>query len=369
MLSQSVREFIEQFYAEEGGDRQALSLSERLAQIEVAQIESFTPTTAELAFAGRVAWRNSVRCIGRLFWPALQVRDLRHLETLDEVFDALVAHLQDAFCGGHIQPIMTALPQGVRVVNSQLIRYAGYVQADNPALQSPVLGDPDNVQLTQLALSLGWQAPTPLGAFDVLPLIVQRGDTVKLYPLPPEAVHEVPLIHPDHPAINALGLRWYAVPAISDAQLHLAHLRLPVVFNGWYMQTEIAARDLADEGRYNALPRVAQALGLDTRLERTLWRDRALLELNVAALYSFHQAGVKIVDHHTAAAQFERFQQQEGQAGREVRGRWSWLIAPMSPATSPVWGQRFVGQELSPNFSRPPQDWPLKRGCPVHSKA
>lgn len=120
MSSPQVQEFLEQFYAEEGG--QAVPLTERLAQAEA----EFVPTSAELTFAGRVAWRNSVRCIGRLFWPALGVRDLRHLSDPDQIFDALVQHLQDAFAVGHIQPLMTVLGGGVRVINLQLICYAGY---------------------------------------------------------------------------------------------------------------------------------------------------------------------------------------------------------------------------------------------------
>lgn len=213
-----------------------------------------------------------------------------------------------------------------------------------------MLGDPENVALTRLAQSLGWVGDhTP---FDVLPLLLEVRGQVHLYPLPPAAVQEVRISHPEYAAIDELGLRWYAVPAISDARLQFAGQSLNCVFNGWYMGTEIAARDLTDEHRYNLLPRVAQVLGLDTVQERTLWRDRALLELNVAVLHSYRAAGVKIVDHHTAAAQFVRFQEREARAGREVRGKWSWLIAPMSPATSPIWGQSFRGRELEPRFVR-----------------
>ncbi|RJF68861.1 nitric oxide synthase [Deinococcus cavernae] len=315
----TVQDFLKHFYAEESG--QAVTLAERLIQAQ----SDLTLTCAELDFAAKVAWRNSTRCIGRLFWPALQVRDLRHVTQPDEVFQQLITHLQEAFCGGQIQSVISILSDEVRILNSQLIRYAGYEQ---PGGQ--VLGDPENLRLTRLAQRLGWE-PSPPTAFDVLPLILQAGGTLHLYPLPPAAVQEVTITHPTSPQIAGLGLKWHALPAISDALLHVGETALPCVFNGWYMQTEIAARDLSDEGRYNVLPLVAQALALDTRYERTLWRDRALLELNVAVLHSFRETGIKIVDHHTAAAQFVRFQEREEQAGREVRGRWSWLISPMSP--------------------------------------
>ncbi|MGJ5752075.1 stage II sporulation protein E [Streptomyces puniciscabiei] len=84
----------------------------------------------------------------------------------------------------------------------------------------------------------------------------------------------------------ALGLRWYAVPAVSDMSLEIGGVTYPAApFNGWYMGTEIGSRNLADTDRYNLLPAVAELFGLDTRNERTLWRDRALVELNLAVLH------------------------------------------------------------------------------------
>jgi hypothetical protein len=38
----------------------------------------------------RLAWRNSVRCIGRLHWKSLQVRDERSLEDPGQIFEALL---------------------------------------------------------------------------------------------------------------------------------------------------------------------------------------------------------------------------------------------------------------------------------------
>ncbi|MFC3860035.1 nitric oxide synthase oxygenase [Deinococcus antarcticus] len=355
--------FLDQFYDElPQADPARLTRSERLkaAAQEYHDGGRFTPTSEELTFGARVAWRNSTRCIGRLFWPALQVRDLRHVTCPDEVFAHLLAHLQDAYHGGAILPVMSVFGEGVEILNPQLLRYAGYRQPNGE-----VIGDPENVALTEAVMSLGWRgAGTP---FDVLPLALRSagwGPQVHLFPLPSQAVQEVTICHPEYPQLGDLGLRWPALPVISDAALHLGGATFGCVpFNGWYMQTEIAARNLTDETRYNLLPRVAGALGLDTRHERTLWRDRALLELNVAVLHSFRQAGVKIVDHHSAARQFQRFQVREARAGREVRGRWSWLIPPMSPATTPVWREVLNPRELRPNFTRRPAG-----GCPLGGK-
>ncbi|MEH7220345.1 nitric oxide synthase oxygenase, partial [Bacillus toyonensis] len=97
-------------------------------------------------------------------------------------------------------------------------------------------------------------------------------------------------------------------------------------FNGWYMGTEIGARNLADQDRYNLLPAVAEMMNLDTSRNSTLWKDKALIELNIAVLYSFKKQGISIVDHHTAAQQFQQFEKQEAACGRVVTGNWVWLI-------------------------------------------
>ena len=43
---------------------------------------NYHPTTEELVFGARVAWRNSNKCIGRRFWQSLHVVDAR--DVLDE---------------------------------------------------------------------------------------------------------------------------------------------------------------------------------------------------------------------------------------------------------------------------------------------
>ncbi len=68
-----------------------------------------------------------------------------------------------------------------------------------------------------------------------------------MHELPPDAVLEVPLRHPDLDWFAELGLRWYAVPVISDMHLEAGGIRYPAApFNGWYMCTEIGSRDLGD---------------------------------------------------------------------------------------------------------------------------
>src|SRR3712207_2954978 len=134
---------------------------------------------------------------------------------------------------------------------------------------------------------------TTLFRSDVLPLAIETPtEGVRLYDLPETAVLEVPLSHPEYRWFAELGLRWHAVPAISNLRLTIGGVHYPLApFNGWCMGTEIGARNLADADRYDMLPVVARLMDLDTSSESTLWRDRALVELNRAVLWSFERAG------------------------------------------------------------------------------
>ena len=57
-------------------------------------------TSSELTWAGRIAWRNHARCIGRLPWSTLRVRDCRGVSQADEIFESLCEHLALATNGG-----------------------------------------------------------------------------------------------------------------------------------------------------------------------------------------------------------------------------------------------------------------------------
>jgi len=112
-----------------------------------------------------------------------------------------------------------------------------------------------------------------------------------------------------------LGLKWFALPAVSGMRLEIGGVSFPAApFSGWYVGSEIGARDLADIDRYNALPEIGQLLGLDTGSNRSLWKDRALIELNEAVLWSFAETGVAMVDHHTVTRQFLMHEKKRGES-------------------------------------------------------
>ena len=362
-------EFIAQFHAENPAAGPA---DRRLAQAreEIRSTGTYTHTPAELEFAARVAWRNSSRCIGRLYWRSLQVRDRRHLTTGKDVAAEAAAHLQAAVNGGRIRPLITVFAPdapgrpGPRILSPQLARYAGWADG-----RGKVTGDPVNAALTGLALGLGWPGPQQRGRFDVLPLIVQGTDEEpQWHELPAATVLEVPLTHPDHPWFAGLGLRWHAVPVISDMYLQAGGIRYPSApFNGWYMCTEIGSRDLGDEARYNQLPAVAAGMGLDISSDTNLWKDRALTELNFAVLHSFTAAGVTITDHHTESARFLKHLAREEQAGRACPADWAWIVPPAAGSACPVFHRTYDDFAQTPNFYRHTQVPVPTRGRPDSS--
>lgn len=123
----------------------------------------------------------------------------------------------------------------------------------------------------------------------MLPLVIQVKDhPPKLFDIPEQYILEVPIRHPEYDWFEDLEMKWYAVPMISNMKLEIGGITYAAApFNGWYMGTEIGARNLADDYRYNMLPSVARGMGLDTKSNASLWKDRALLELNTAVLFSF----------------------------------------------------------------------------------
>ncbi len=350
-LERQAAAFIGEAYFELGKtEAEALA---RIAQIreEIQDTGTYLHTYEELSYGAKLAWRNSNRCIGRLFWQSLEVFDARNVQNEEEASERIWAHMRYATNGGRIRPAITVFPPActtganrIRIWNHQLVRYAGYRD------ETGVIGDSASLAFTEECERLGWKGEGT--RFDLLPLVLQFNDRPpQVFRLPEDTVLEIPLTHPDNQSFGELGLKWYAVPFIADMRLDIGGIIYEAApFNGWYMGTEIGARNLSDVERYNQLPAVAEAFGWSTHSNATLWKDRALVELNVAVLHSYKQHGASIVDHHTASEQFLRFEKQEQSQGRAVTGRWSWLIPPLSPAATNIWHRSFDDTERTPGF-------------------
>ena len=341
-------------------------LQTRLNQIreELLVKKSYWQTTEELTYGAKVAWRNNARCIGRLFWKELIVRDLRHLQTAEEVFAACVEHITLATNKGKIQPIISIFKPGVRILNPFLIRYAGYEGKNNR-----IVGDPASVNFTKLVQTLGWKGQG--SSYDFLPLVIHvPGAKPQIFELPSEVVMEVNIAHPEYDWFAELNLKWYVLPVVSDKELHIGGVSYTCSpFNGWYMGTEIGARNFGDSDRYNILPIIAKKMGLNTNSHSSLWKDRAIVELNIAVLHSFAKHGATIVDHHTASRQFMQHLKREQKLGRTVPADWGWIVPPLSASTTEVFHHEYKNEFLLPNFfdrSQTCGETP-KSGCPFHS--
>ncbi|MFV2102152.1 nitric oxide synthase oxygenase [Micromonospora sp. LOL_024] len=352
-------DFLRQWHDETG--KHGLAQRWRDVRADIRSTGTWRPTNDELAYGARVAWRNAARCIGRLRWPSLIVRDRRHTITLEAVRRELTAHLDEATNDGHIRSVLTVLapatgptPAPVRVVNPQLALYAAW------PTDGGIIGDPANLTLTALATDLGWPGPAHRSAFDLLPWIAATDGRLHLLPTDQAHIREVPIHHPDHPWIADLGLCWPAVPVISNMTLHVGGLRFPAPFSGTFMASEIATRNLADRHRYHQLPAVIAGLGLPDR--DRLRTDKALLALHEAVLHSFETAGVSITDHHRESRAFARFVQHEEAAGRVVAGDWSWLNCyPMTPQ-DPSWGRYYDSSQSTPALRPDPYCLALTAG-------
>ena len=359
-LLAEARSFIDQVAAELGWTDTKFRRRWAAIQREVRATGSYIHSAEELDYGAKLAWRNAPKCIGRISWKNLIVRDCRHVTDADAMHSECVQHLRTATNGGNIEIVLTVFrPRGPaerwgpRIWNSQLIRYAAHEMPDGS-----VLGDRANLDLTRAIEAVGWQPPEERGRYDVLPLVIEvPGEAPRIYPLDPAEVLEVPISHPTEPGIGALGMKWCAVPAISNFRLEIGGIHYGCTpFNGWFMGTEIA-RDLWEPGRYDRALDIAEALGLDTSSEQTLWRDRAFLELNVAVLHSFQQARVTLVDHQTAARQFMIHDLREKRAGRECPAQGSWIVPAAGGSTTPVWHHEMRDFMLKPCYAYAADRW------------
>ncbi|XP_066546931.1 nitric oxide synthase 3 isoform X2 [Amia ocellicauda] len=360
-LLDQATDFINHYYtsikrSQSEAHQQRLSVVQR----EIITTGSYQLEETELIFGAKQAWRNAPRCVGRIQWSKLQVFDARDCSSAAEMFTHICNHIKYATNKGNLRSAITVFPQrsqghgDFRVWNPQLIRYAGYRQPDGS-----IIGDPSNVELTELCVQMGWRPRG--GRFDVLPLILQaRGEPPQIFSLPPELVLEVPITHPTLPWFAELNLRWYGLPAVANMLLEIGGLEFTATpFNGWYMGSEIGVRNFCDNYRYNILEEVGRRMGLDTRKTSSLWKDKAMVEINIAVLHSYQQAKVTIVDHHAATESFMKHLDNEYRARGGCPADWVWIVPPLSGSLTPVFHQEMLSYMLSPTFLYQPDPWNL----------
>lgn len=114
ILWNEAKAFIAACYQELGKEEE---VKDRLEDIksEIDLTGSYVHTKEELEHGAKMAWRNSNRCIGRLFWNSLNVIDRRDVRTKEEVRDALFHHIETATNNGKIRPTITIFLRKRRV--------------------------------------------------------------------------------------------------------------------------------------------------------------------------------------------------------------------------------------------------------------
>ena len=306
---------------------------------EISATGTYTHTLEELEIGARLAWRNSGKCVGRISWNTLQVRDCRHVsDNPRKVFGECIEHLKIATGGTNIQSVMTVFrPQasseifGMRFWSSQFVRYAGYVNERN----DQILGDPANVSMTKLLIERElWIPPKKKSAFDVLPLVLKfpNNEHPFVYELPKEVVHEIKIEHPDFPSMKDLGLKWAAVPAITNFMMNLGGIKYPCSpFNGWFLSTEVV-RNLIE--RYDVTKLLAPIFGIN--LDDKLVKVKVSAELETAVLHSFEKEKFTVVDPVGVGESFLTHCKRERESGRECPAQWSW-IGGLLGSTNPTW--------------------------------
>lgn len=353
---EEARAFLEAFHDASGASLRQRQSRWAAVRREISRSGTYLHSPEELAFGARLAWRNSAKCIGRLPWNSLEVIDCRHIVDPDAIHAQMVRHLGMAYGDGRIKSMISifapASPSSLPgwIESPQITQYACHARPDGT-----LIGDRQNAEATRIAMSMGWKPPESPGRFDLLPYLVRdEKDRRHLCHLPQSAAREVQITHPERPELASLGLKWFAVPMVSNMILTIGGVDYPCApFNGHYMGTEIASRNFVDAKRYDLLTEIAEALTLPTGgAHAELWRDRALTELNCAVLASYRAAGVTIIDHHTASHQFMSFVSREQAQGRKVAGDWRWIVPPQASAATDVFHLRMRNFHPVPSFYR-----------------
>ncbi|GAB6027737.1 Nitric oxide synthase, brain [Chamberlinius hualienensis] len=359
------KRFLDQYYATIPKSEKSLNNYEkRLLDIlkSIQKTGTYDLTSEELEFGVRLAYRNSSFITDRWQWETLKVFDCQHINTVKEMFEAICNQLKYVTNNGSVCNAVTVFPKAqakfngnYRIWNSKLISYAGYQQEDGS-----VVGDPAQLKLTQICESIGWISPSNrAGSFDVLPLLISAPEEdPKYFNIPNELVLQIDITHPQYKWFEDLGLKWFAVNAPSDMVADIGGLRFTAApFTGVQLSAEVATRDLCDPYRYNILEDVAFRMGLDTMSIVNLWKDQALVEINIAVIHSFKVSNVDILDHHTASELFSQYLYKEYQQRGGCPANWTAIVPPLSSGLTNVFHQEMLLYRLKPCFEKQEVAW------------
>ena len=268
---------------------------------QVASDGRFTVSAAEMAFWVRFAWMSADRCSGRQHaLQAAVIRWLPDVTTGAGMLRAAVDHADLAMAAKLApQTVITVLGEptppgqlGPMFATEQVVRFAGWRRVDGSWLGDGAyrsltwwLQDADETLIVTDGLP---------GPYDVLPMVaVGAAGDVAVGTCPPSSQYLVDIPRPRHPDddtehdLSDTFARWHITPLQTNFDLDIAGQRYCVLFNGWYVDEEIAI-DLLDPERYDLTARAAQAIyGRPVRLS-----EHRLDQIDWAVIYAV-RAGFK----------------------------------------------------------------------------
>ncbi|XP_066268552.1 nitric oxide synthase 1-like [Branchiostoma lanceolatum] len=357
---EQAKEFIDDYYASMKKENSA-EHERRWIDIQ-AQVEEkglYDLEYDELLYGAKMAWRNASRCIGRYQWNNLQVIDYRNVKTAQEMFDAACDHIRYATKDGQMKTAISIFPMRTdgkhdyKFWNKYLFQYAGYRQPDGS-----VIGDPANVELTEVCQSLGWKGKgTP---YDFLPAIVSaNGEDPVIFEWPEDVPLELELRHPKHDWFEELAIKVNCVPLQGDMLFDVGGMQFPACpITGWFQSTE-PVRDLLDENRYNMAEIIAKKLGYDTSRYNSLWKDAAFLEVHIAVIHSFQMKGVMTQDPYTLTESFMKHMEREHRVRGGCPSDWVWIVPPSCSSLTPVFHQEMLNYHLRPALEYQEAGWKI----------
>jgi nitric oxide synthase oxygenase domain/subunit len=98
-----------------------------------------------------------------------------------------------------------------------------------------VLGDSQNVALTEAIIELGWTPPVIRIQWDLLPIVTMaEGEAPVITEISEDDFPLVHIRHPKYPEFGKLGLRWVPAPALSRLGFDIGGVQYTATpFIGW----------------------------------------------------------------------------------------------------------------------------------------
>ena len=175
------------------------------------------------------------------------------------------------------------------------------------------------------------------------------GQEPELFELPLELAIQCAITHPKYD-FASLNMKYFPLVSFSTFLFDIGGCQFSCApFSAFYSAPEIA-RALGDANRFNKLKLIAECMQLDTSNNTSLWKDKALVELNYAILYSFQKANISVIDHHTISEQFLRFFETEHKLRGGCPADWVWVNPQLSSHLEDAFHLEMINYKLRPSI-------------------